>query len=444
MVEIPKPSPQKSVHGAPLSLPYPRHSSRIAGRAAYGFVLAMVFAVVAIGGWAATTEIDRVTRGQGRIVPQSQNQTVQHFEGGIVTEILVREGDAVTRGSTLLRIDNSFSRSELAQAELEIKARRAKMIRLNAEVSGGETVDFPEELETDIPKIVDREREVFAGRRQTLEEQVGILDDQLKQKALDLAEAKSRWANTVRERELIDKRVGNLRKLNAAGAFSTNDLLDNERTLQQVEQRLSDLVHEIPRDEAAMSEINRRINEAKSRFRSDADKDRSDTELQIAKLEETISALKDRSNRSDVLAPINGIVNKLHVTTVGGVVKSGEPLVEIVPVDAAVAVEAKIAPSDRGDVWPGQKAVVKVSAYDFSIYGGLPGRVVDISADALTDERGTPYFRVRLEAEAKNFGPDKPITPGMLAEVDILIGRRTVLESLLRPVRQIRDNALRQ
>ena len=193
-----------------------------------------------------------------------------------------------------------------------------------------------------------------------------------------------------------------------------------------------------------MSEITRRMNEAKSRFRSDADKDRSDTELQIAKLEETISALKDRSNRSDVLAPINGIVNKLHVTTVGGVVKSGEPLVEIVPVDAAVAVEAKIAPSDRGDVWPGQSAVVKVSAYDYSIYGGLPGRVVDISADALTDERGTLYFRVRLEAEAKNFGPAKPITPGMLAEVDILIGRRTVLESLLRPVRQIRDNALRQ
>jgi len=444
MVEIPRPKSEKAPHKVALSLPYPRQTTRISGRATYSFIIILAISVVILVGWAATTEIDRVTRGQGRIVPQLQNQIVQHFEGGILTEILVREGDKVTRGESLLRIDNSFSRSELAQAELEIKARRAKMIRLTAEVGGAEIVEFPADLETEIPKIVDREREVFAGRRQTLTEQIGILEDQFKQKSLDLAEAKSRWANTITERDLVNRRVTNLRRLAAAGAFSANDLIDNERSLQQIEQKLSDLVHEIPRDEAAMSEINRRMGEARSRFRSDADKERSETELQIAKLEETISALKDRSLRSEVVAPIDGFVNKLHVTTVGGVVKSGEPLVEIVPADAAVAVEARIAPSDRGDIWPGQKAVVKVSAYDFSVYGGLAGKVVDISADALQDERGAPYFRVRLEAEAKDFGPGKPVSPGMLAEVDILIGRRTVLESLLRPVRQIRDNALRQ
>ena len=444
MVEIPRPKSEKAPHNAALSLPYPRQTTRISGRATYSFIIILAISVVILVGWAATTEIDRVTRGQGRIVPQLQNQIVQHFEGGILTEILVREGDKVTRGESLLRIDNSFSRSELAQAELEIKARRAKMIRLTAEVGGAESVEFPADLETEIPKIVDREREVFAGRRQTLTEQIGILEDQFRQKSLDLAEAKSRWANTITERDLVNRRVTNLRRLAAAGAFSANDLIDNERSLQQIEQKLSDLVHEIPRDEAAMSEINRRMGEARSRFRSDADKERSETELQIAKLEETISALKDRSLRSEVVAPIDGFVNKLHVTTVGGVVKSGEPLVEIVPADAAVAVEARIAPSDRGDIWPGQKAVVKVSAYDFSVYGGLAGKVVDISADALQDERGAPYFRVRLEAEAKDFGPGKPVSPGMLAEVDILIGRRTVLESLLRPVRQIRDNALRQ
>ncbi|MEY4090866.1 MAG: hypothetical protein RLZZ496_48 [Pseudomonadota bacterium] len=444
MVEIPRPKSEKAPHKAALSLPYPRQTTRISGRATYSFIIILAISVVILVGWAATTEIDRVTRGQGRIVPQLQNQIVQHFEGGILMEILVREGDKVTRGEPLLRIDNSFSRSELAQAELEIKARRSKMIRLTAEVGGAEIVEFPADLETEIPKIVDREREVFAGRRQTLTEQIGILEDQFKQKSLDLAEAKSRWANTITERDLVNRRVTNLRRLAAAGAFSANDLIDNERSLQQIEQKLSDLVHEIPRDEAAMSEINRRMGEARSRFRSDADKERSETELQIAKLEETISALKDRSLRSEVVAPIDGFVNKLHVTTVGGVVKSGEPLVEIVPADAAVAVEARIAPSDRGDIWPGQKAVVKVSAYDFSVYGGLAGKVVDISADALQDERGAPYFRVRLEAEAKDFGPGKPVSPGMLAEVDILIGRRTVLESLLRPVRQIRDNALRQ
>ncbi|NBR10890.1 MAG: biotin/lipoyl-binding protein [Alphaproteobacteria bacterium] len=156
MVEIPQPPSKKARQDRAIHLPYPRHTTRIAGRATYGFVIIMALSLIVLGGWAATTEIDRVTRGQGRIVPQLQNQIVQHFEGGIVTEILVREGDRVTRGEPLLRIDNSFSRSELAQAELEIKARRVKMIRLTAEVGGAENVEFPADLESEIPKIVDR------------------------------------------------------------------------------------------------------------------------------------------------------------------------------------------------------------------------------------------------------------------------------------------------
>ena len=428
---------------AGMPVPYPRQAHRIVRGSYRTFVAVTAVSVISLIAWASTTEIDRVTRGSGRIVPQLQNQIVQHFEGGIVTDIFVKEGDTVGHGQTLLRIDNSFSQSELAQATIDIKAKRARIARLAAEVGDRKALEFPQDLIAEIPQIVDREREVFIGRRHTLDEQLGILDDQYKQKALDLSEAKSRWSNTIRERELVEQRVANLRKLAAVGAFSTNDLLENERTLQQIEQRLSDLTHEIPRDEAALSEINRRITEARLHFQSDAEKDRSETEVQIAKLEKTISALQDRSVRSDVLAPIDGVVNKLHVTTVGGVVKSGEPLVEIVPIDAAVAVEARLMPNDRAEVWPGQKAVVKVSAYDYSIYGGLSGRVVDISPDALQDERGMPYFRVRLEAEAKDFGPGKPITPGMLAEVDILIGRRTILDSLIRPVKQLRDNALK-
>jgi HlyD family type I secretion membrane fusion protein len=445
MIEKKDPSKSKVTNSQPNKglLPYPRQAQRISVGASRAFVFLTIFAVGGLFVWAENTELDRVIRGFGRIVPLSQIQTVQHFEGGILTDILVREGDAVTRGMPLLRIDNSFSRSELAQATIEMQAKRARMIRLSAEVSDSPTLTFPNDVDEGIPKIVKRERELFAGRRNTLTAQIGILEDQYKQKSLDLSEAKSRWSNTIRERELVEQRVSNLRKLNAVGAFSTNELLDNERSLQQIEQRLSDLVHEIPRDEAIMSEIKGRIEEVRSRFRSDSDKERSETELQIAKLEETISALKDRSARSDVLAPMNGVVNKLHVSTVGGVVKSGEALVEIVPGDAAVAIEARLQPNDRAEVWPGQKAIIKVSAYDFYTHGGLTGKVVDISADALQDEKGMPYFRVRLEAAGKDFGPGKPITPGMLAEVDILTGRRTILESLLRPVKQVQANALR-
>lgn len=432
-----------SAEAKPHRMPYPRQAAGIKRGTGRSFIWITAIATGAFIVWASVTKIDRVTRGTGRVIPQLQNQIVQHFEGGIVTDILVREGEAVKQGAALLRIDNSFSRSELAQATIDIKAKRVRMVRLAAEAGGEESVVFPDDLVMAIPMIVDRERELFDGRRHTLTEQLAILDDQYRQKSLELSETKSRWTNTGRERELVQQRVMNLRKLADIGAFSMNDLLENERTLQQIEQRLSDLVHEIPRLEAAMSEINRRMREAKLRFKSDADKDRSETEVQLAKLMETVSALRDRSVRSEVLAPIDGVVNKLHVSTVGGVVKSGEPLVEIVPVDEAIAVEARLMPADRAEVWPGQKAVVKVSAYDFATYGGLAGKVVDISPDALQDERGQPYFRVRLEAAAKDFGPGKPIVPGMLAEVDIMIGRRTVMDSLIRPVRDLRDNALR-
>jgi membrane fusion protein, adhesin transport system len=228
----------------PLPLPYPRQSHRIIQGASRSFVVLTALAVTGLIVWAARTEIDRVVRGYGKIVPQSQIQTVQHFEGGIVTEILVHEGDSVTQGMPLLKIDNSFSRSELAQAEIDMKAKQARILRLGAEIDESEDLIFPQDLVDMIPKIIGREREVFDSRRVTLKAQIGILDDQYKQKSLDLSEAKSRWANTIRERELVNQRVINLRKLNSVGAFSTNDLLDNERSLQQIEQRLSDLVHD--------------------------------------------------------------------------------------------------------------------------------------------------------------------------------------------------------
>jgi HlyD family type I secretion membrane fusion protein len=426
------------------TLPYPRLADRVT-RQAHRLML------VTIGGtlgaallWADATELNKVTRGNGKVIPQLQNQTVQHFEGGIVTEILVREGDRVEISQPLLRVANSFSRAELQQARLDVKAKRARLARLDAETRGDGAVQWPAEAVADVPTIVERETDVFASRVRTLDAQLRIIRDQTRQKELELAELKARWSLTKTEREFVLQRVTSLRRLAAIGAVSQNELLDNERGLAQIDGKLSDLLHDIPRTEAALQELSARLSETTLRFRAEAERERSDTALQIAKLEESITAMADRSLRSDVLAPISGIVNKLFVTTVGGVVKSGEPLVQVVPADSAIAVEAKLSPADRAQVWPGLPAVVKISAYDYSIHGGLEGRVVDISPDALQDERGTPYFRVRLEAQAADFGPDKPVVPGMVADVDILSGKQTVMQALLRPLRHLRDSALRQ
>lgn len=425
-------------------LPYPRQTDRIARSSDKLFLLAVGVSFAALILWASFTQLDKVARGSGRVIPQLQNQIVQHFEGGIVTEILVREGDTVTRGAPLLRIENNISRSEVEQARVELAARQLRLLRTSAEVQGDDTFSVPADLEARIPKIVERERSYFETRKSALNAQVQIFGEQQKQKEIELSEFRARSTMLASERELIARKLGNLKRLADIGAVSTNELIDNERVLQQTDQRLSDLSHDIPKTESSLREIARRRFDVLYRFKSDAEKERADAELQAAKLTESINALQDRTSRNTVLAPVDGVVNKLNVSTIGGVVKPGEPIMQIVPSNTAIAVEARLPPSDRAQVWLGLPAVIKISAYEFSTYGGLKGKVTEVSPDTLQDEKGNSYFRVRLEAEGSSFGPDRPILPGMQADVDIIYGRQTIISSLIRPIQRLQDNALRQ
>ncbi|MEM6382195.1 MAG: HlyD family type I secretion periplasmic adaptor subunit [Pseudomonadota bacterium] len=425
-------------------LPYPRRCDSLARKADTTLLYALTGAFTAILLWASLTSVDQVTRGGGRVVPQVQNQLIQHLEGGIISAILVREGQMVQAGDVLMRVENSFSTAELSQTRLEITSIRARAQRLRAEVAGLDSVTFEQGLQAVIPAIVAQERELFETRRQERAAEMQILQAQLEQKELELSELETRWQNTQRERELVRERVESLRRLAQRGAVSNNALLQDERILQQIETRLSDLLFAVPRAEAALEEIRQRIAEADARIRQEAQEDLVKAEFELAQLEEAANAMQDRSARSEVTAPIDGIVNKLFLTTVGGVVRTGEPLVELVPADAAVVVEARLSPADRAEIWPGLPAVIKITAYEFSVYGGLDGRITDISPDVLTDENGEPYFRVRLEAEAGGFGPDLPVVPGMTADVDIITGEKTVLSTILTPVQRISDNALRQ
>lgn len=423
---------------------YPRRCSGIATRAQKQMIYTVALGVVLALGWASLTTLDKVTRGAGRVVPQTRNQIIQHLEGGIVTEILVREGDRVTAGAPLLRVDNSFARAELQQNQFELRAKTLQMLRLQAEAGGSPTFVVPPDMMQDLPQIVAHERSLFRARIDGLKAQINVLDDQHRQKQLELAEMRTRWTSTQREREIVLQRVESLRRLTRMGAVSNNELLDNERSLQQIDARLAALTHDIPRLESAVQELANRREETTLRFRADAEKDQRETGIQIGKLDEAITAMRDRSRRTEVVSPMAGVVNKLFVDTIGGVVKSGEPLVQLVPQDATVMIEARVSPRDRGEIWPGLPAVVKVSAYDFTIHGGLKGKVLDISPDALGDEKGEPYFRVRLEADATALGPKRPVIPGMLAQVDILSGQHTVLSYLMKPVRNLRTEALRQ
>lgn len=451
----PSPAPEDSPVVAPMPvapaeaqannlLLRPRRISRIASQAHGQFVVVISVTLGLLLLWAALTEIDKVTRGPGRIVPQHQKQEIQHLEGGIISEILVKEGQRVVVGQPLLRIENTFFRTELAQASIELAARRLRLMRLEAETSGAREFIFPKELAETTQQAVENEMSLFRRRRTNLDEQLSILDQQSRQKEIELSEFRSRQPSLVRERQISEERLAILKKLSSAGAASSNETLEAERVLQQTLTRLSDLAHGIPRAEAALAEIKQRKLQTVSNFMADAEKERTQTSTDIEKLTQAIVAMQDRTRRSELLATIAGTINKLNVSTIGGVVKPGEALVEIVPIDSAISVEMRLSPNDRANVWPGEKAIIKVSAYEYSIYGGLSARVVDISPDALQDERGQPYFRIRLEADGSSFGSNKPVLPGMLADVDVIGERQSVLSSIIRPLRRMADNALRQ
>ena len=423
---------------------FPRRIDRIATEAQGRFVVIVGLCTLSALLWSAIVQIDKVTRGSGRIVTQQMKQEVQHLEGGIIAEIMVKAGDTVVAGQPLMRVENSFFKSELAQAAIEQAAKRIRLIRLEAETASASDVSFPPATLTTSHQVVENELSLFRRRRANLDEQISIVTQQQRQKEIELSELRSRLPSVTRERQISDERLASLQKLTAAGAASNNERLEADRVLQQALARLSDLAHEIPRAEAALSELVQRKAEVTSRFQADAEKERAQTSTELEKLTQSIQALQDRTSRSDVSAPVSGVINKLNVTTVGGVVKPGEALAEIVPSDGSIDVEMKLSPADRADVWLGQRAVVKISAYEFSVYGGLNARVAEISPDAHQDERAVPYFKVRLEADAAALGPDHPVLPGMLADVDVIGSRQSVLGTILRPLRRIKDNALRQ
>lgn len=423
---------------------FPRRVDQI-GKSANGlFITVVTVGFIAFFVWASNTSIDKVTRASGKVIPTEQTQNIQHMEGGIISQILVFEGQQVFAGDVLVRVENIFNLAELEQIKLELVAQTLRMARLDAEAQGLEnfvvdTNTFPSNSD-----LVASEKQIYTRRKANLNEQLLIITDQARQQNLGLSELETRLINKRREYELTAETVQSLRGLVEAGAASRNSLLDRESQLQRIQTQLNDLEYQIPQFQSGLSEFMRRRTELELEFRSTAESERSQAQISIAKLQESISAMNDRSQRTNVIAPIDGRINRLLVSTIGGVVQPGQTLVQIVPINKSIAIEARISPKDRASIYPGLASVIKISAYDYSIYGGLEGKIIEISPDALQDEFGQPYFRVRIEADAQAFGPNEPVVPGMLAEVNVLTGSNTVLDFLLKPVRRLKENALRQ
>ncbi|MGJ8527408.1 HlyD family type I secretion periplasmic adaptor subunit [Maritalea sp.] len=414
-----------------------KHANRL-------FLVVVSVGLVLFVSWSAFARLDQVTRGNGRVEALEQNHEIQHMEGGLVSEIFVKEGDAVQKGDVLLRIENSFSKAEFEQTRLELGSQRAKLVRLMAEAIGANQISPPPDLVKDFPDAVANERLIFGRLRANLNDQNLIFRDQAQQQRLKLSEHQLRLENKRKEYELLLEQVKSYRKLLKSGAASRNELLSHESALQQVKTQINDLEFRVPSTQSELDEALRRQDELSTRAQAEAEKEAAAVATVIAQLEASISALGDRKSRVSVVAPIDGRINRLLVSTVNGVVQPGQVLAQIVPNDLAIAVDARLSPKDRANVWPGLEAVIKISAYEYSVYGGLVGEVIEVSPDALQDENGNPYFRIRVRADSASLGEDNPIVPGMLAEVNVITGSHSVLDYILQPVRRVQANALRR
>ena len=402
----------------------------------------MLIAAIA---WAAWAQIDEVTRGDGKVIPSRQLQVVQSLDGGIVTEILTREGQVVDEGQTLLKIDETRATSGVRESAAQVFALEARRARLKAIAENAAFVPpTPARGDKEQLRIVDEERNLYESRRAQLDAQVSISRQQLAQREQELAEVRSKRGSAERSMEFSQQELAKTRPLLTTGAVSEVDVLRLERDLTRSRGEVEQSGAQISKVQAAISEAQRKIQETELAFRNDARKELSEVLGRLNALNEGAVALEDKVNKSQVRSPVRGRIQRLLANTVGGVVQPGKDIVEIVPLDDALVLEARVSPRDIAFIHPGQAATVKFTAYDFSIYGGLDASVENISPDTVTDERGNAFYVVKVRTERPDFNDKAPIIPGMTAEVDILTGKKSVLSYMLKPVLRAKAYALRE
>ncbi len=405
---------------------------------------AVVLFLAAAVYWAGVAELDEVTRGTGKVIPSSQVQVVQNLEGGILAEILVSEGDVVEEGQTLLRIDDTRFASSYREGRASYLNLKAKAARLRAEADGG-LFEAPEEVQREQADVVQREMNLFRSRADELATTAGILSQQADQRRQELSELKVEEQSLSRSYRLLERELQLTAPLEKEGVVSEVEVIRLKRQLNDLKGELEATRLAIPRIRSTLEEAEQKVAEIQLEFRSAAREALNETLAELARVSETNQALEDRVKRTWVKSPVRGTVKRLMVNTVGGVIQPGMDILEIVPLDDSLLVEANIRPRDIAFLRPGQNVTVKLTAYDFAIYGGLDASLEHISADTITNEEGESFYLVRVRTDRNFLGTEDvplPIIPGMQTEVDILTGKKTVLTYLFKPVLRGMNTAL--
>ncbi len=407
---------------------------------------ALAFVVVALI-WSYFAILDEVTRGNARVIPSRQIQVVQNLEGGIVEAIFVQEGSVVQEGQVLVRIDGTNFSSQFGELRERRMALMARVVRLKAEAGGQPKVEFPEELERGAPQVAAAERSLFDARILKLRQDIEVLTQQKAQKETEKNEIKAQETRLSTTLELANRELAITKKLAKEKVVPEIELIRLEKQMADVEGQLAIARITIQKADVAIKEATARYDNVTSTFRAVAEEEFSKSRSDLAVVEEGIRSAQDRVRRTELRSPVNGIVNKLNVTTIGGVVQPSQAVAEIVPLDDTLLVEGRIRPADIAFIRPQQSAVVKISAYDASIYGSLRGFVERISPDTIAEKEGEPFYRVMVRTQKSYLGTEAaplPIIPGMVGTVEILTGRKSVLAYILKPVLKVTNEALRE
>lgn len=410
------------------------------------FAWPVMIMLVVLLSWAFFAELDEVAVATGEVVPQGKIKVVQHLEGGIVEELFVAEGDAVKEGDTLLQLDLASTGSNLEELQVRLDSQNLVRARLLAEAEGSK-LGFPKDAANRRPTLVSAQRQAYEARKRELNSTLKVLQEQLKQRQLEIQELSARQKAAKRNYGLATERLKLSKSLLSEGLTPKIEHLELEAEVESLDGEVKSLEPALPKARAAAEESKQRLKEGQIRFRREAREELGKTEQEIARLKELLARVTEQGSRAEIKSPIDGVVKNLRYNTIGGVIKPGEPILEIVPTGENLVIQSKLNPTDRGYVTEGQSALVKISTYDFARYGGLEGTVIQLAPDTTTDENGQPYFRVIVQTDKNYLGEVEgslPIVPGMQATVDIHTGKKSVMDYLVRPVLKLRHEAFRE
>ena len=396
--------------------------------------------------WAYFAELDEVTRGNGQVIPSQRVQEISNLEGGLLSEMLVSENQIVEKDQVLARVSNEQAESTVRDNLNKQAEAEAAIQRLEAERSGKDLV-FSQDVEDKHLQAVADQLALYNSRKTQFEGEIRALEAQLEQKNNEMAEAQARRGQLEENLRLVMEQRNIARPLMLKGTFSRVDYLKLEQQVATLQGDVAGVAQSIARARNGAQEIQERINQRKSEKLSQIQEEINKRRLELNSIRETLSFGGDRTKRMDVRAPMRGTIKRILINTVGGTIKPGETLIELVPLDDTLLIEARIKPMDIAFLHPNQKAIIKITAYDFSIYGGLEASVEQISADTIEDKKGETYYLVKLRTKKNAIvyrGDSLPIIPGMTASVDILTGKKSVLDYLLKPILKAKQNALRE